>query len=160
YAPCAGPILAGVITVSASQPFTAGRLVVALAYGAGSALALYALMLGGRRLTVRLSRESGRFQMATGAVMVVMAALMLADYDTRFETAIASDLPSFLVNPSKKLEESASARERLVRLRGRSSALSRAAPHSDPSHLPVLGVAPDFVGTQRWFNTPGGRPLS
>ncbi len=31
YAPCAGPILAGVITVSASQSFTAGRLAVALA---------------------------------------------------------------------------------------------------------------------------------
>ena len=37
YAPCAGPILAGVITVSASQPFTAGRLAVALSYGLGSA---------------------------------------------------------------------------------------------------------------------------
>src|SRR3954470_5435102 len=35
YAPCAGPILAGVITVSASQDFTAGRLAVALAYSAG-----------------------------------------------------------------------------------------------------------------------------
>jgi cytochrome c biogenesis protein CcdA len=47
YAPCAGPILAGAITVSASQSFTAGRLAVALAYGAGSAIVLYALMLGG-----------------------------------------------------------------------------------------------------------------
>ena len=37
YAPCAGPILAGVITVSASQSFTAGRLAVALSYGIGSA---------------------------------------------------------------------------------------------------------------------------
>src|SRR5829696_2211844 len=37
YAPCAGPILAGVITVTASQPFTAGRLAVAFAYGLGSA---------------------------------------------------------------------------------------------------------------------------
>ena len=36
YAPCAGPILAGVITVSAAQPFTAGRLAVALAYGAAA----------------------------------------------------------------------------------------------------------------------------
>src|SRR5213079_2115472 len=50
YAPCAGPILAGVITVSAAQSFTAGRLAVALAYGAGSAVVLYALALGGRRL--------------------------------------------------------------------------------------------------------------
>jgi cytochrome c biogenesis protein CcdA len=31
YAPCAGPILAGVITVSASQSFAAGRLAVAFA---------------------------------------------------------------------------------------------------------------------------------
>ena len=159
YAPCAGPILAGVITVSASQSFSAGRLAVALAYGAGSGFGLYVLMLGGRRLTARLSVHSGRFQMATGAVMVVVAALMLADYDTRFETAIAGDLPSFLVNPSKKLEDSASARARLARLRTPSSPVARAVPHSDPSHLPVLGTAPDFVGTQRWFNTPGGRPL-
>ena len=49
YAPCAGPILAGVITVSASQSFSAGRLAVALSYGIGSAAVLYFLMLGGRR---------------------------------------------------------------------------------------------------------------
>src|ERR687898_578421 len=44
YAPCAGPILAGVITVSAAQSFTAGRLAVALAYGVGTAVVLYGLM--------------------------------------------------------------------------------------------------------------------
>ena len=44
------------ITVSAAQDFTAGRLAVALAYAIGSAAVLYALMLGGRRLTDRLRR--------------------------------------------------------------------------------------------------------
>ena len=28
------------------------------------------------------------------------------------------------------------------------------------SHLPVLGTAPEFVGNQQWFNTPGDRPLT
>ena len=60
YAPCAGPILAGVITVSASQSFTAARLAVALAYGLGSAVALYAVLRGGRRLTRRLGPYSAR----------------------------------------------------------------------------------------------------
>jgi cytochrome c biogenesis protein CcdA len=64
YAPCAGPILAGVITVSASQEFTAGRLAVALAYSAGTAVVLYGLMLGGRRLTSPLARRSATFQRA------------------------------------------------------------------------------------------------
>jgi cytochrome c biogenesis protein CcdA/thiol-disulfide isomerase/thioredoxin len=160
YAPCAGPILAGVITVSAAQTFTAGRLAVALAYGVGTAVVLYVLMLGGRRLTRRLSGQGGRLQLATGAVLVLVAVLMLGDYDLRFQTAIANDLPAFLVNPSKELEESAAASERLADLRGDPSPDRRATPHSKGEPLPVLGVAPGFEGTQRWFNTAGGRPLT
>jgi thiol-disulfide isomerase/thioredoxin len=159
YAPCAGPILAGVITASASQSFTAGRLAVAFAYGVGSAIVLYILMLGGRRLTRPLARHSGRFQMVAGAVMVVVALLMLGDYDTRFQTAIANDLPGFLVDPSKKLEDSKSAHEQLADLRGGAHRRATSSAVS-PSHLPVLGAAPDFVGNQRWFNTPADRPLS
>src|SRR5437588_590190 len=72
YAPCAGPILAGVITVSASQTFTAGRLAVALAYGLGSAVTLFLLALAGRRLTRRLPGRSVRPQMAAGAGVVLV----------------------------------------------------------------------------------------
>jgi cytochrome c biogenesis protein CcdA/thiol-disulfide isomerase/thioredoxin len=160
YAPCAGPILAGVITVSAAQSFTAGRLAVALAYGVGTAVVLYVLMVGGRRLTRRLSRQSGRLQLATGAVLVLVALLMLGEYDLRFQTAIANDLPAILVNPSKELEESAAARERLADLRRDRSPGIRARAHRAGTRLPVLGRAPDFAGTQRWFNTAGGRPLT
>jgi cytochrome c biogenesis protein CcdA/thiol-disulfide isomerase/thioredoxin len=149
YAPCAGPILAGVITVSASQSFTAGRLAVAFAYGLGSAIVLYALMLGGRRATRRLARTAGRFQMATGALMVVIAVAMLADLDTRFETAIASHLPSVLVGPSAKLERAGTIQSALAKVR-----------RPEAPMLHVLGKAPDFAGNQRWFNTPGDRPLS
>ena len=148
YAPCAGPILAGVITVSASQTFTAGRLAVATSYALGSAVVLYVLMLGGRRLTSRLTRHVGRLQTATGALLVVVAVLMFADVDTRFQTAIADDLPAFLVNPSGGLESSASVHRQLASLDGSSKP------------LPELGMAPDFVGNQHWFNTTGGAPLS
>src|SRR5436305_1924388 len=146
-APCAGPILAGVITVSAAQSFTAGRLAVAFAYGVGSAIVLYLLMLGGRRATRRLTRHAGRFQFATGVVMVAVAVAMLADLDTRFQTAIASDLPGFLVDPSAGLEKSASAQHALTTIRGYKA------------HIPVLGRAPDFVGNQQWFNTRDDKPL-
>jgi cytochrome c biogenesis protein CcdA/thiol-disulfide isomerase/thioredoxin len=155
YAPCAGPILAGVITVSASQSFTAGRLTTALAYGLGSAVALYALMLAGRRVTRRLSVRSGRFQQALGTVMVVLAVLMLLDLDTRFETAIAKDLPSFLVDPTKGLENRGGVKHELARLRGR-----RATAHAGGARqaaagarLPVLGQAPELAGLGRWFNS-------
>ncbi len=161
YAPCAGPILAGVITVSASQSFSTGRLAVALAYGIGSAVVLYGLMLGGRRLTGRLARRSGRFQMSMGAIMVVIALLMLGNYDTRFETSIAADLPSFLVNPAKSLETTSAAAKNLAALRGHKARRAGGLKEADAGErLPVLGVAPQFVGTQSWFNTPGGKSLS
>src|SRR4051794_5403752 len=150
YAPCAGPILAGVITVSASQSFTAGRLAIAFAYGLGSAVVLYALMLGGRRLTRSLGRQAGRFQMATGVVMIVVALAMLDGVDTRFQTAIAQHLPSVLVNPTAGLEKSGGTEEALAAVRG----------HDRRPKLDVLGEAPDFTGNQRWFNTAGDRPLS
>jgi cytochrome c biogenesis protein CcdA/thiol-disulfide isomerase/thioredoxin len=174
YAPCAGPILAGVITVSASQPFTVGRLAVAFSYGLGSAAVLYLLMLGGRRLTAPLARRGPGLQMAMGAVMVVVALAMLGEYDIKFQNRIAGDLPSFLVNPSKELEDTAAAHDALLDIRGEAAhgiggrAVAEAdrgaavehATGGNGSGLPVLGQAPEFVGTQQWFNTPGGRALT
>jgi cytochrome c biogenesis protein CcdA/thiol-disulfide isomerase/thioredoxin len=155
YTPCAGPILAGVITLSASQTFTAGRLATALAYGIGSAVALYALMLGGRRVTRRLSSRSGRFQQALGAVMVVVAVMMLANLDVRFQNAIAADLPGFLVNPTGGLEKSDSVKGSLAGVRG-GRAIPDAGRPAAGERLSKLFAAPPIQGTQRWFNTPGG----
>jgi cytochrome c biogenesis protein CcdA/thiol-disulfide isomerase/thioredoxin len=170
YAPCAGPILAGVITVSASQSFTAGRLAVALSYGLGSAVILYFLMLGGRRAIAPLARRGVGLQIAMGAVMVVVGLAMFRNYDVKFQNTIASDLPSFVVNPTRGLEGMDGVRNALADVRGSSGGLGEAAANAAPlpvkagggpgSGLPVLGKAPEFVDNQQWFNTPGGRPLT
>ena len=173
YAPCAGPILAGVITVSASQPFTAGRLAVALSYGIGSALVLYLLMLGGRRLTRPLSKRVPQLQAAMGALMIVFAFLMLGQYDLKFQNRIADDLPAFLVNPSESIETGDAAQDALADIRGNDTTpaadlIQAGAQAADDgpetvarkSDLPVIGAAPEFSGTQEWFNTPDGTPLT
>ena len=161
YAPCAGPILAGVITVSAAQSFTAGRLAVAFAYSFGTAVVLYGLMLGGRRVTAPLARRSGSLQRAMGVVMVVVALAIAAELDIRFQNSIADSLPAVLVNPSKALEESHSARDQLSDLRaGGDGAVAHASETSTGERLPVLGTAPEIRGTQRWWGTRDGGPLS
>jgi cytochrome c biogenesis protein CcdA/thiol-disulfide isomerase/thioredoxin len=160
YAPCAGPILAGVIVVSAAQDFTAGRLAVALSYAVGSAVVLYLLLLGGRRLSQRLAPVRGRVQMALGAVMVLVAIAMTANLDTRFQTAIASDLPSFLVNPTGGLEESHVVAADLANVRQSGKPIVDPAELDQPVSLSTYGQAPDFTDTQEWFNTPGGKSLS
>ncbi|MBM3667687.1 MAG: cytochrome c biogenesis protein DipZ [Actinobacteria bacterium] len=157
YAPCAGPILAGVITVSAAQDFTAGRLAVALSYALGSALVLYALMLGGRRLTDRLAPIRGQVQMAMGALMICVAVVMATEADLRFQNAIADDLPAFLVNPTGDLEESRAVAADLdaVSPHGGGAVAAGASQLDQGLALPRLGLAPDFTLTQSWFNTDG-----
>jgi cytochrome c biogenesis protein CcdA/thiol-disulfide isomerase/thioredoxin len=117
YAPCAGPILAGVLTFSASQSFNAGRLAVIVAYAIGSALVLYLLMIGGRKLAAPLARRSGVFQMGIGAVMVLVAFAMWQGYDTKFQSNITADLPSWLTNPAEGIEKSSSAQLALAEIR-------------------------------------------
>lgn len=161
YAPCAGPILAGVITVSASQDFTAGKLAVALSYAVGSGLVLYGLILGGRRLVDRWRPWRGQVQMAMGALLVATAAAMSADLDIRFQTAIADQLPSFLVNPTGAIEESGTVADDLAAVRGgHGTAEGGVEEAAAGAELPRLGAAPDFVATQEWFNTPEASPLS
>jgi cytochrome c biogenesis protein CcdA/thiol-disulfide isomerase/thioredoxin len=162
YAPCAGPILAGVITVSAAQDFTFGRLAVALAYSLGSAAVLYALIIGGRRVTDRLDAFRGRIQMAMGVVMLAVAFVMIANLDVKFENEIARHVPSALIDPASRIEQSPSVSEGLANLRGGGPASHEggAAEAAAGKRLPVQFQAPDFTGTQQWFNTPGDRPLS
>jgi len=168
YVPCAGPILGGVIVVTASQSFNAGRLAVAFAYGLGSAAVLYLLMLGGRRIVRPLVRRGQLLQVVTGAVMVLVALAMLGEYDLRFQRQVTAGLPSFLVNPAESLEKAGSAQAALASIRGdgghgigaRAAGGEGGQASKDAVPLHDYGPAPEFTDTEKWFNTPGGQPLT
>jgi cytochrome c biogenesis protein CcdA/thiol-disulfide isomerase/thioredoxin len=130
YVPCAGPVLAAVLTVQASQPLTSQRLVTGIAYAIGTAAAVLVILTAGRRLLGRLRANAGRLQQAMGVVMIAFAVLTLSGVDGRFRTAVADHLPGFLVSPTASLEERAVASDRKP-----------------------LGRAPEIEGTQRWFNS-------
>ena len=92
YTPCASPILAAVISVSAASGKT---VVIALAYALGSALVLLALTLGGRRLFDRV-RKAGRgpmLQRALGAIMILTAVAIIANLDVNFDQFVAQAHP-------------------------------------------------------------------
>src|SRR4051812_27699428 len=151
YAPCAGPILAAVVSVSA----VSGRIVaIALAYTFGAAAVLLALALGGRRIFARWRGPA--LQTALGAVMIVTALALLGRGDLRLQTALAQHLGAggvagFPAAPAGGIERSGAVSKRLADVRGKPR-------FTGPrSGLPVLGMAPEFTGTQRWFNS---RPLT
>jgi cytochrome c biogenesis protein CcdA/thiol-disulfide isomerase/thioredoxin len=180
-APCAGPILAAVTSVSASNGATVRVVAVALAYAAGLSSVLLVYAYGGRALVGRLRRSvrGHVVERSLGAILLLTGVLMAANVDVRFEEALAKDasLPAFLVDPTRSLENSSAVQRRLASLRPASpfatrqshaeAAVSPASPQpgvdiagiKTPA-LPKLGAAPPFTDNQRWFNTPGGRPLT
>jgi cytochrome c biogenesis protein CcdA/thiol-disulfide isomerase/thioredoxin len=178
-APCAGPILAAVTSVSASSGASVRIVAVGLSYSAGLSAVLLLYALGGRALIERIKRSArGHIVERTlGVVLLVTAVAMAANLDVRFEEALArsQSLPSFLLDPTKSLENSSAVQKRLAGLRPASRFAARqkeaslrpvpdrtgvSIPGTKTPSLPALGAAPEFTKTERWFNTPGGRPLT
>ncbi len=164
YTPCAGPILAAVISVSAAS----GRTVaVAIAYAFGSAVVLLGLTLGGRALFDRV-RQAGRgplLQRTLGVIMILTALAIVTNLDVRFDQQVAERIPD--VNLTASLEKSHAVESRLHELSGHetkfkpSASSTPTAAHgaSDASllaiarKLPNAGAAPEFTDTEDWFNT-------
>ncbi len=149
------------ITVSASQSFTAGRLAVALSYGIGSAVVLYFLMLGGRRVVAPLARRGSGLQVAMGAVMVVVALAMVGNYDVKLpehDRQPPAQLPGqpdgepggHRLGAQRRSRRARRIRPRAMRRQGRGGAAAPGrSPAGSDAGLPVLGTAPEFVGNQQ-----------
>ncbi len=168
HAPCAGPVLAAVIAVSAASGST---VALGIAFSAGTAAMLLAISLTGRRLVGRFAGLRGglRLQRALGAVLVLTAVAMAFSVDVRFQQHLATSLPAFVLNPTSALERSGAVENRLADLRGApkfaptqpgkaasdaNAAKRAAAPAGTPAgpKLPVLGPAPEFTGVTHWLN--------
>ena len=187
-APCAGPILAAVISVSASGNTSARVVAVAIAYVAGLSAVLTLYSVGGRRVMdlVRRKARGHVVERALGVVLLLTAVVMATNLDVRFEDALATSksLPSFLTDPTRSLESSNAVQNRLASLRPASRFALRereAAADPTPAHvaksgtaaaagvaipgvktpsLPDLGNAPNLTDNQDWFNTQGDQPLT
>ncbi|MBV9536073.1 MAG: redoxin domain-containing protein [Solirubrobacterales bacterium] len=177
-APCAGPILAAVTSVSASSGASVRIVAVALSYAAGLSAVMLLYALGGRAVLdrVRRSVRGHIVERTLGAVLLLTGVAMAANLDVRFEEVLAkNNLPAFLVDPTRALENSSAVQHRLASLRppsrfaqrqleaGRIPTAFRAGvsiPGVTTPRLPDLGQAPEFTDTQRWFNTARDRPLT
>jgi cytochrome c biogenesis protein CcdA/thiol-disulfide isomerase/thioredoxin len=181
YTPCASPILAAVISVSAASGKT---IALAVAYAAGSAAVLLALSLGGRRVFDRV-RKAGRGPLlgrALGTIMILTAVAIITHLDVNFDQFIAEKIPD--VNLTASLECSKGVTGRLHEITGHDTRFIPAngssnceGAHTSTVHaaprdasqaallavahtLPDLGNAPEFTETEDWWNTPGDRPLT
>ena len=88
FVPCAGPVLATISVVAATNNVGLRAILLTLAYALGAALPMLLIALGGQRIGKRLRTEAPRVRMAAGVVIGLVAIAIAFNLDTRFQTAL------------------------------------------------------------------------
>lgn len=143
FTPCAGPVIAAVATVAATQSLTLDAFLITLAYGIGAGLVLLGVALAARRgMNLRPVRAHGpAVRRALGVAVLAVAALMIAGIDTRLQTQV----PEY-TRALQGLEESAAAQGELEGLVGTPGL-------AEEERLEDYGIAPEFEGIEGWINS-------
>jgi cytochrome c biogenesis protein CcdA/thiol-disulfide isomerase/thioredoxin len=168
WTPCAGPILATVVTLAAINQVSAGAIAVVVAYAAGAGIPMLGIAYGGRWLVSRarrISRYAGLVQRGFGVLMVLVALALATGADRRFQVWASNTFPGGWNTPFTSVEASAPVQQALHTLRGvptPTPAVSTSPTPASVSSLSAqdaglglqnLGVAPNFSGITRWYNT-------
>jgi len=163
WAPCAGPILASVTALAATQSVTLGSAFVVLAYAIGSGIPLLAIAYGGRSLINKvpvLNKNLGKVQRVFGVVMILTAFAIALNFDVLVSAWLTQNLPSGISSVMANFETSDAIQEQLDKL-SQSEIQGGYFSNSDltltdlelGTILPNLGPAPEFTGITHWINS-------
>ena len=143
FTPCAGPVIAAVATVAATQDLTLSAFAITLAYGLGAGLVLLGFALAGRRgLNLRSARaHAPAIRRALGAAVLAVAVLMILGVDKKLQTRV----PEY-TRALQGLEESAAAQGELEDLVGGPGL-------AEAERLDDFGLAPEFRAIEAWINS-------
>jgi thiol-disulfide isomerase/thioredoxin len=166
WSPCAGPILATIATLSATQAVSAQLILVTLAYVSGVGIPLFWFSYAGTALFTqsrKLNKHTGTIQRSFGIIMIVAALLILSNYDKVLQAKLLNIFPSYSSLLSQ-FESNNSVLRELRNLRGESQIdsdmpLGSSLSPINTSSLPNLGRASEFAGISTWLNTEN-KPLT
>ncbi len=98
WTPCAGPIMASVITLAATQSVTWESILITLAYSLGTAVPMTLILLGGKTLMTKLTvlkKNSAKIQQGFGVLMILTSVALFAGWDRNIQTTLLNAFPSY-----------------------------------------------------------------
>jgi cytochrome c biogenesis protein CcdA/thiol-disulfide isomerase/thioredoxin len=143
FTPCAGPVIAAVATVAATQRFSLDAFLITLAYGLGAGLVLLGVAVAARRgMSLSAVRaHAPAIRRALGVAVLAVAALMVYGVDKDLQTRV----PEY-TRALQRLEESAAAQGELEELVGGPGL-------AEEERLDDFGPAPEFQAIEGWINS-------
>ncbi len=153
WAPCAGPILATIATLAATQAVDTRVVLVTLAYVLGLGIPLFFFSLAGAKVFSKMrqvTKYTGIVQQVFGFIMIVAALLIYTNYDKVIQVKILNLFPSY-GNFLSKVENNDQVAKQLGNLRGGKE--TKAMANEFTEGLSDMGPAPDFKDISLWLNS-------
>ncbi len=153
WTPCAGPILASVITLAATSELTIQAIFITLSYAIGTSIPMIGIIYGGRGLLKKvpfLLKNSAKIQKVFGVIIILVAVGMFLDYDRKFQAYVLEKFPQY-GSGITKIEELDVVNKQLEALNMNSGPLV-----NDDSGQCVANApkAPGFEEGGEWLNSP------
>lgn len=162
FVPCAGPILASITVLAATNGISWGLVVLTASFSLGIAIPLLAFGLAGQGIGSRIKpvRERlGAIRIASGVVLMLTAVVIATNLVEPLQRAV----PAALAQIQHAIEDNDAVRDELDTLAGRDSDSTAQRGfdecEEDPSVLQNCGPARDLPGITQWLNTTGGEAL-
>ncbi|WP_062202897.1 cytochrome c biogenesis protein CcdA [Demequina salsinemoris] len=163
FVPCAGPILAAITVLAATNGVSWGLVVLTLAFSAGIAIPLLIFGLAGQAIGSRTRWVRTRLQgirIASGVVLMLTAVVIATNVAEPLQRAV----PGFLAEIQDRVENNDTVQGELDDLSGRDDAAvasgeSRTFDECEEGDISVLqdcGEARGFEGIEAWLNTDDG----
>jgi cytochrome c biogenesis protein CcdA/thiol-disulfide isomerase/thioredoxin len=152
WAPCSGPILASIATLAATNKVSFQVVIVTLFYVTGVSIPLFGFAVGGQNLLARsrrLSKYTGKIQIAAGVVLILTAIAISTNYDKTLEAKLLNAIPSYSSSLTK-IESTKSVSNALAKLKNR--IVSGQATINNSRLFNVNTPAAGFDGGTDWLN--------
>lgn len=154
WSPCAGPILATIASLAATQSVNLSLIILTLVYVVGIGIPLFIFATLGNRLFSRtrfFNKYLGKIQRLFGLIMILTAIAIFTNFDKTLEANLLNYFPSFS-NFVTRFESNQAVTTQLDQLKKKKEVLTL------PNLLISQGNAPEFVGITNWLNV--DKPLT
>jgi len=157
WTPCVGPIMASVISLAVSQQVDGGSVIIVAAYSLGTALPMFAIMAGGRKLLNHFPKLTGKtkeIQRFFGIIMIIAGLMIGFGIDRSFQTLILKVFPNYGTGLTS-FEQGDLVQKALNSRDGNNGTIDgfdwSIAPKS--AEISNYGKAPDLIAKGPWLNT-------
>ncbi len=158
FVPCAGPVLATITVLAATNQVQSGLIVLTVSFSLGVAIPLLAFALAGQQMTTRIAAVRTRMPLVrriTGGVLVATALAVFFGVADQVQRLV----PSYVTAAQSQIEDNAAAREALGALDSPAEAAPQAGSVAVDS--PDLGPVMSFDDCEKRSRHPRqlrGRP--